>query len=535
MNPSVDPTPDDHVAALAPVPVVLLPVRLETRYVGSPDAPSELRIRVYPDQIHADGHRPELTDGEVAAGQAYWRNRWDAGADAAERQAAAWAELTRGVRPARAADIVRTTAPTNAPPEAPVFPAVATRPAAIDEPLAMRGLPDRWVVVGYDPEGTAVLRKWFNHPVADGLRASAVTDAETDPLPPDQVVDSYLGWAADYTQALGAGMAVTVLPADVPNGNLSTGFARLVAVGVRAGDGAAELAGLLADHAVSDGLAFLRPGQPTNNLGGDGPDAAVAVVPPAAGTVDDPTLPAPAVDTEWSAAARLAAALGLPAASLAMVPGAADTTAAVSSSVVAATWSATLGYFAGELLAPLVSDETLAAVRGHAIRHLQPLGPLPTLRIGRQPLGVLPVVAQVSSSTTAAPADPFAAQLGGLLGRLTPMWSAAAGRHPDAPRRGGPDGDLDRRCRVVGRPAAGAVDHAPALPAGARTADGHVRDRPGANPATAGIVAVHRVPRRARPAGRATDRAVRRAPRTPAAQRADRRPGPRVPGAAFAA
>ena len=47
------------------MPVALLPVRLETRYVGPPDAPTELRVRVYPDQIHVDAHQPALTDGEV--------------------------------------------------------------------------------------------------------------------------------------------------------------------------------------------------------------------------------------------------------------------------------------------------------------------------------------------------------------------------------------------------------------------------------------------------------------------------------------
>ena len=329
-------------------------------------------------------------------------------------------------------------------------------------------------------DGNDVLRKWFDHPVADGLlRVGRHGRRRPTRCRPTRSSTAYLGWAADYAQALAAGMAVTVLPADVPNGNLSTGFARLVVVGVRAGDGAAELAALLADHAVSDGLAFLRPGQPTNNLGGDGPDAAVAVVPPAAGTVDDPTLPAPALDAEWSAGARLAAALGLPAASLATVPGAADTTAAVSSSVVAATWSATLGYFAGELLRPSSPTTTLAAAREHAIRYLQPLGPLPTLR-DRAPAARRAARSSPRSprSPRSPPTDPFAAQLGGLLGRLAPMWSAAAGRVPTLRGVEDPTADLDRRRRAAGRPAAGAVDDAPALPAGARTADGHVRDRP---------------------------------------------------------
>ena len=47
----------------------LLPVRLEARYF---DSGKGLRIRIFPDQIHADAHEPELTPAEACGGIAYW-------------------------------------------------------------------------------------------------------------------------------------------------------------------------------------------------------------------------------------------------------------------------------------------------------------------------------------------------------------------------------------------------------------------------------------------------------------------------------
>ena len=46
------------------LPLVLLPVRLETRFFTLPDNVTELRVRVYPDTIHVDTHEPGLTTEE---------------------------------------------------------------------------------------------------------------------------------------------------------------------------------------------------------------------------------------------------------------------------------------------------------------------------------------------------------------------------------------------------------------------------------------------------------------------------------------
>ena len=417
-----------ELAELAGVPLTLLPVRLETRFVraggggGGGAGDLQLRLRVYPDQVHLDAHQPGLTEAEVAAGKRYWLTRADPDLDQAAR---AWPELIRGVRATRALWIVRATTPSNpaAGPLDLVFPAVASRPAQLDQPMAVRAMPSRWVALGYDRRGTQVLRRWFDAAVADGLTATSPDDGA--PLEGDAAVDAYLGWAANYDDAVTAGMAVTITGADLAAGHrLAEGLDRLVVLGVRGGDpaaGAAELEALLAAHEVSDGLAYLKPGTPTNNLSTAA--AAASVV-----AVADPATAAPALDATWSTGARVERALGLGPGTLGRLPGAEARTALVSADLVDATWSATLGHFADQLLSPLISDGDLVLTRRHAVRHLQPLGPLPTLRVGRQPLGLVPVLRR--GGAAADTTDAYAARLARVLSRLRPLWQRSVPRVP---------------------------------------------------------------------------------------------------------
>jgi hypothetical protein len=59
-------TPESLLATLdAKFPITMLPVRLEARYATNATA---LNVRIYPDQIHIDGHERELTAAESQAG-----------------------------------------------------------------------------------------------------------------------------------------------------------------------------------------------------------------------------------------------------------------------------------------------------------------------------------------------------------------------------------------------------------------------------------------------------------------------------------
>ena len=82
-------------------PIVLLPVRLETRYVEATGGERELLVRVWPDQVHIDSHDPRLSEAEAEAGRQFWLADWRSGDDQ-ERRQRAWRALAERFDPGRA-------------------------------------------------------------------------------------------------------------------------------------------------------------------------------------------------------------------------------------------------------------------------------------------------------------------------------------------------------------------------------------------------------------------------------------------------
>ena len=72
--------------------------------------------------------------------------------------------------------------------------------------------------------------------------------------------------------------------------------------------------------------------------------------------------------------------------------------------MVDALWSATLGYALDQLFTPTVGRADASAARRHARDHLRPAGHHPCVQVGRQPYGVLPIVAP-SHVVPAAPPE----------------------------------------------------------------------------------------------------------------------------------
>jgi hypothetical protein len=407
-------TPDDMLGALEPdVPLVLLPVRLETR-VAKVGAGWQLLVRVYPDALHADTHEAALTQLEEDAGLDLWAR------PAAERKAA-WSGLVQAFGPQRAAWIAEATRSDPATGNRVHTPAITgsrfTRPAWADT------LPDQFLF--------CVRADGADLPVHTGGRVRSPVATGPDPrLVPDAEdgTDAGMRWMTDFDAAVtqGLGARVTLGPSKPKV------IDEVVVLGVRPSstpaDGGNRLTTLLEAHRYTDGLELLETGTPSNSTESapsgyaSDRDALAEAAPAPAG----PTIAASADG------ARLARALGVDPARLAGVPGADGAGEAGAQAMLTALWPGTLGYFLEQMLGQSVDEEERDALRTHALAWVRARGPFAPLRAGRNPYGVLPATSLERFVPDQADkhADSFVAFLDSLL----PVWRKATAALPKAGR-----------------------------------------------------------------------------------------------------
>ncbi len=219
--------PTELPAALDPeVPLILLPVRLETRLKPDGPNPTTLLVRIFPDDVHVESHEPELTDGELQLGRRYWTTVWRAGknendrGDRARILTAAWEELRSVLGPARARWVARRLTPADddrpdAPDEdapAPTLPEVPQRGKGWTRPATASTLPDRFVVRAFqrDDSGNEILvGKHTGLTVLDSVQVGP--DPEHAPKPGEgKPLDPALNWLVDFDEAKAIGLAVEV-------------------------------------------------------------------------------------------------------------------------------------------------------------------------------------------------------------------------------------------------------------------------------------------------------------------------------------
>ena len=428
------------------VPIVLLPVRVETRFVTDAGAVM-LLVRVYPDDIVVDDHREALTDAEVSAATAYWDRVWRSGRSDTDAHRQAFIALAGQVGAHRALWVARATAPDDTGrPDQPVPDGVSLSPPPVLATVAhvsdqvLEGatasvMPDHWTVLAF--RGGTRIQRVDGLPVHSPLQVgpSHAGAAGADPSKP--ALEEGMQWLADFAAAEAAGMGIRV---PLPDGD---GVDRLVVVGVRASDdpaaSAERLTKLFDGQRYTGGLGFLPVGTPTNNSDG-GRSAFTRFADP--GELFD----ADGQSAPPGAPAQVAAnALGIDVDALQGIHGAATGNAADAGAMHTALWPATGGYFAETLLAPAVDDATVDAARELFIDHVRGLGPLPTLRVGRQPYGLLPAISLARWRPGSSDGAAHSA-LVGVLRRLAPEWLAttAAGAARAVPHIGRAGADPDQ-------------------------------------------------------------------------------------------
>lgn len=179
---------------------------------------------------------------------------------------------------------------------------------------------------------------------------------------------------------------------------------RLLVFGVDAAtppaDGRRRLAELLEAHYHTRGLGFVPQGTPTNNTATassgysrrDPEYRAAYGVKPDAQPPGDPDANANVLALALGLPLTAAAPAGDRATPLARAPNAALREQADARAMNIALWPLTWGYFAARMMAGTWDDATIRRAREHFVEYVRADGPLPALRIGDLPYGILPVM-----------------------------------------------------------------------------------------------------------------------------------------------
>ena len=206
-------------------PLLLFPVRVETRFTARREAPgTDLLLRVYPDDIHLDSHEPALTEDEERRGKEFWAHVATApsGTDRQEHIRQGWQRLTELFGSTRAAWIARQLDPSQA--------ATVTRRddswtrAPTRRVFLIAGLPSVIAATGrVSPPGAQIPET-----VAVGPNPRSTDPLGGNGLPP---VDAGMRWITEFdvAESIGMGLRIPVTEEDA-----QAGFDRIVVLGLKA-------------------------------------------------------------------------------------------------------------------------------------------------------------------------------------------------------------------------------------------------------------------------------------------------------------
>ena len=330
----------------------------------------ELWFRWFPDEdFTLHGVAPEEPDEAAALAEfdaAVAGRPWYTLTDPAV--ASAWQVLARAVAPERALHLLRRRGEPGDPGHLEALGRIAL-------------LPERVALFALDDQG-APASIGEGRPIDPALRYSM---ASVQPG----------GWHTDFDAALEAGMGLRLAQSDAIQRALDAQW--IIAVGISKGDGAAAMTTLIDDALANGGFAFLQQDTPTNNT----PDEPTPYQAPSADLL---SFLRTAADAErgvlasplTQSAELLAEALGVDVGSLAKAPHSGDLALEDARAMLRVVGPALID-FAVDTTEALrsIDEEDVIEFLAEAIAAR---GPLPSVRFGKNPYGVLPVLDLASVS-----------------------------------------------------------------------------------------------------------------------------------------
>ena len=405
----------------AKYPIILLPIRIETRFLTYDGDPKKyLGVRFIPDDIFVDTHEKLLTADEYGAGTRYWGKIGDPENERLTNQKKEWRVLNSLYGSNRAAYIVLKTRPLNfpmdingvIPSELQYPPFTLSKESSWSLPARSYVVPDKFVVRLQN--GADVMERESNHVHAYPLILGPDPNSEEDLFEELEVdgqvelkMDERIRWLYDFEAAVANGMAIKI---EISNAQFNTGFDKVTALGLRLSADQNHSQQLLEElidshHYGQNGFSIVPQGTPTNNSK-DKPSGYSQLRQDAEISFNT-ELGNPLIDSldfanksTWKDGQWLAHGLGVSTKVLEHIYYANYSDRIEATSMNVALWHATLGYYVKHMLVTwnTLQNDTLSSsdvdkLQTYFINYVSGRGPMPAVRVSNQPYGVLPVSA----------------------------------------------------------------------------------------------------------------------------------------------
>ncbi len=401
-----------HQAPSGPVIGVMLPLRIETRFSPPTGASSDwtMRLRVIPDAPSIDRHLSVPTKEELDALETMWVNaNSDLSTDVGNAQ---WRRFAAQVGPARAAWLARS------------FPAqVSGGIVTINRPATTRTDHGTSRISGFPPTIEIWVARGGGGPTkAIGLTVDRTKLALDFPDPNSNETRWWMSF--QEAKAVGLGAEINLGPTRPDD------IDAVYAIGI----GDLDPAVVFADHRDAGALGLIAPGSPTNTVVGE----------PAADLARDPEIWRKLLLslTAQSGAEAVSAALTGRMNAITPLPGGDRDDVQVNAAMVCALWSVLWGHGLKDVWG--LGDQSFP-LGLWAAENLLPEGPLPAIRIGNQPYGLLPATSLRRWVTQ--PGDPgVESKLTSVLRDARRNWAAAASAAGTSV-----GADTDRLLDLIGR------------------------------------------------------------------------------------